>query len=219
MASQEQLRELTGMVLEALRYRRRGGGNDNPALGQAIRHVDAILLPWARAEAAGEFDVENIVADAGLEMFSAFVTFDGTTGGEFFGYTKKIVARGIARMRRLSEAKEQGCLRRAVSLEGNAEAARLAERLASHEPSPDAAAMIRENRERLRRAMRGLSVDQLRVVRLHGSEDRPFEEIGAKFGRSASWAYDVWDAAAAQIRTRLMRPRRVRRRRQTAMAR
>jgi DNA-directed RNA polymerase specialized sigma24 family protein len=116
------------------------------------------------------------------------------------------------------EAKEKGFLRRARSLERDAEAARLAERLASREPWPDIAAIIRENAQRLRRVMRGLTVDQQLVVRLHGIEDRPFHEIGTKLGHTASWAYDVWEAAATEIRTRLMRPRRVKRRPQVALA-
>jgi DNA-directed RNA polymerase specialized sigma24 family protein len=211
MATQEQFRTLSEMVFEALNYRRYRGGNNNPTLGKAILYVNDILLPWARTQAAGEFDVQDIVADAGLKMLRLFPKFRGTTGGEFFDCMTAIVARGVARMRRLMEAKEKGCLRRALSLERDGEAARLAERLASRERLPDVAAVIRENAHRLHKAMRGLSAVQLLVVRLHGIDGCPFQEVGAKFGHTASWAHDIWEAAAAEIRRRLMRPRRGRR--------
>jgi RNA polymerase sigma factor (sigma-70 family) len=205
MVSEEQLRTLAGIVLEASSYQFYHGANDNPALGQAIRYVDQMLLPWAEAQADGDFDVENIVAEAGLEMLRRFPNFRGTTGREFYGCMKVIVVRGIARMRRLMEAKENGCLRRAVSLERSAEAARLAERLASGEPLPEVAAIVHENAQRLHRAMRGLTVDQLRVIRLHGIDGRSLREISAQFGHAPSWAHEVWKAAAAEIRRRLMR--------------
>jgi RNA polymerase sigma factor (sigma-70 family) len=218
MASQEQLRKLTSMVLEALDYRRNHNGGDNGALGRAILYVDSLLLPWARSLAAGEFDVEDMVADAGFGMLAAFPTFRGITGKEFFNFMRTIVERAIARMWRLLEAEEKGCLRRSRSLEGDAETARLVERLASREHLPDIAAMIHENGRRLRRVMRGLTVDQQRVLRMHGIDDCPFQEIAATFGHSASWAHDVWEAAAAEIRSRLMRPSRPRQRRRVAMA-
>jgi RNA polymerase sigma factor (sigma-70 family) len=212
MTSGEQNRKLTGMVLEALRHRRYCAGNDNPALGQAIMYVDAILLSWARTQAADDFDVENIVADVGLKMLGLFATFRGTTGGEFYDCMETIVKRRIARMRRLLEAKEKGCLRRAFSLERDAKAGQLAEGLASCEPSPEVAAEIRENAQRVRLALRGLSVDQLRVVRLHAIDGRSMREIAAKFGHVPSWAQGVWDTAASEMRRRLMRLRRVSRR-------
>ncbi|HEV3342156.1 MAG TPA: hypothetical protein VG125_17445 [Pirellulales bacterium] len=83
MATEEQLRNLTGMVLEALNYQRYGGGNDNPALGRAIQYVDDLLLPWARSQAGDELDVDNMVADAALKMLRVFPAFRGTTGREF----------------------------------------------------------------------------------------------------------------------------------------
>lgn len=116
-------------------------------------------------------------------------------------------------MWRLLEAQQKGCLRRCLSIEANAETTKLAERLASRELLPDIAAMIRENADRLRRVMRGLTVDQIRILRRHGIDDRSFKEIGAEFGHSASWAYGIWEAAAAEVRRRLMRPYRPRRRR------
>ena len=141
-------------------------------------------------------------------MLRRFPDFRGTTGGEFHGCMKAIVERGIARMRRLMEAKEKGCLRRAVSLRRGAEAARIAERLASDEPLPHIAAIMRENAERLRRAMRGLNVDQVRVVRLHGIDGRSLREISATFNHAPSSAQAIWETAAAEIRRRLMRTRR-----------
>ena len=69
-------------------------------------------------------------------------------------------------------------------------ATKLAERLASREQLPDIAVMIRENVHRLRRVMRGLAVDQQRVLRMHGIDDCPFHDIAPSFGHSTSWAHD-----------------------------
>lgn len=78
MASEEQLRTLTDMVREAIRYKSCGGDNKNPGLGQAIRFVYQLLLPWARSQTDGDFDVENIVAEASLKMLRRFSDFRGT---------------------------------------------------------------------------------------------------------------------------------------------
>ena len=64
--------------------------------------------------------------------------------------------------------------------------------------------LIHEHGRRLRRVMRGLTVDEQRVLRMHGIDDCPFHAIAATFGHSTSWADDVWEAAAAEVRTRLI---------------
>ncbi|MGH7135634.1 MAG: hypothetical protein ACREHD_07830 [Pirellulales bacterium] len=120
MASGKHSRDLTNTVLEAIRYRRYGGGNENPALGKALLQVDEILLPWARSELADGFDdqpadVENLVADAGVKAIVEFHKFAGTTGGEFFEWVRSILAQLIAGVKRLREALRNGGLRHVTS--------------------------------------------------------------------------------------------------------
>jgi RNA polymerase sigma factor (sigma-70 family) len=214
MASQEQRRELTAVVLDAIRYRRWNGGNENPALGEAILRVDELLLPWAQRELADggdelSPDAENLVADAGVKAIIHFHTFSGTTGGEFYEWIKAIVAQLIAGMKRLHEALANGGLRRVRSLEREHEAAQLAELLISPEDSPEEAATIRENGQRLRKALRGLNLVEHRIVKLR-LRGRSYREIAATFGHAVSWAHEIWESAAHHLRLALVSRRRTR---------
>jgi DNA-directed RNA polymerase specialized sigma24 family protein len=203
MASQEQFRALTESVLEAVRYQRWCGANDNPALGRAIPCVDRLLLPWARQQIADLFDdsppdAENLVADAGVKAILGFPSFNGITGAEFYRWVEAIVAHTIADLRRLREARRNGGLRRAVSLERSAEAARLTGELVSPAMSAEEAAIIRESALGLHRAVNTLSFVQKRVVKLW-LKGRSLREISAMFGHSPSWANGHWESAKQDL--------------------
>lgn len=210
MASQEQLLKLSDLVLEALKYRQKFGDNQNPSLGRAILYADELLLSWTRRRIESEFDdtppdAENLVADAGVKAILGFGGFRGLTGAEFLQWLESIVAQLIAQQHRLRNARRNGGVRQVRSLEGDAEAAQLAQLLESHELSPDANAAIRENAARVRRVFRALSFDQRRVVRLRMA-GFSLREIATTFEHSPSWVQDTWEAAAHELRRRLMRP-------------
>jgi RNA polymerase sigma factor (sigma-70 family) len=203
MASQQQFRTLTELVLEAVRYQRWSGANDNPALGRAILYVDRLLLPWARRQVDDLFDdsppdAENLVADADVKAILGFRSFDGITGAEFYRWVKAIVAHTIADMRRRREARRKGGLRHAVSLERSAEAGRLAEQLVSPGMSAEEAAIMRESALGLHRAINTLSFIQQRVVKLW-MKGRSLREISAMFGHSPSWANGHWESAKQRL--------------------
>lgn len=212
MASEKQLLALTDTVLEAVRYRRWRGGNENPALGKAILIVDQYLLPWAGRELADGLDdqsadAENLVAEAGYKAIVNFHTFVGTTGGEFYEWVRSILAQLIAGVKRLREALRNGGLRRVNSVERNAEAARLVQLLVSPEHSPEEIGTLHENASRLWRAIRRLNLVEQRVARLY-MDGRSLRDIAVMFGHTTSWARDHWDAAAHDLRTDLLRPSR-----------
>jgi RNA polymerase sigma factor (sigma-70 family) len=205
MASQEQLRTLTPLVMEAQQYRRWHGDNDNPALGKAIVAVDNLLIRELGGEADDDIDVENLVADAGATVFAKFHKFRSTTGAELYGWVRKIVVRAIANLRRRREAQEEGRLRcRPPSAETIAEAVRLIDLVESREPSPVEEAIGREDVRRVRRALRRLTFDELRVTRLV-MQDTQLREIAVSFGHSLGWVQDVWERAAHRLRMALMR--------------
>jgi DNA-directed RNA polymerase specialized sigma24 family protein len=215
MASAEQKRNLTDLVLRAKSHQRWHGGNDNPALGEAILKVEKLLLPWVRSQLDAEHDAENMVAEAGAEMFVSFASFRGVTGAEFYGWMKTILEHAIAKIARLREALEKGGLRRTTSLDRDGRAARLAELLVSPEDSPEQAAIIRENKVNVRRALRTLPCEELRVVRLR-TDDISFREIAGSFQRSLRWVQDTWDSAVQHLRTAIVKSRKRSRARQAA---
>lgn len=96
------------------------------------------------------------MADAGTKVFLSFGKFRGTTGAELYGLMKKIVERSVIKLRRMREALENGTLRRPASLDRDGRAARLAALLVSPCDSPEQAAILRENKMAVRRAMRRL---------------------------------------------------------------
>ena len=207
MASQEACSKLNQFVREAIAHRRWQGTNDNPALGKAVMLVETWLLPWARRELKAEADelvadAENLVADVGCKAIRQFHRFDGTTGGEFFCWMQRIAARAISRLKRRREARNKGLLRRGKSPERAAEDARLIELIQSAEAPPEEVAIMHENTARVQRALRGLSADQGRVVRLR-IDDYSFREIAVLRHRSARWVHEVWESAAHYLRCRL----------------
>ena len=207
MASQDACGKLNQFIREAIAHRRWQGTNDNPALGKAVMLVETWLLPWARRELKAEADqlvadAENLMADVGCKAIRQFHRFHGTTGGEFFRWMQRIAARAISRLKRRREARDRGLLRRGKSLERAAEDARLIELIQSPEAPPEEVAMMHENTARVQRALRGLSADQRRVVRLR-TDDYSFRDIAVVLHRSATSVHEVWEAAAHYLRTRL----------------
>lgn len=207
MASREQLLVLGGFVTEARKYRDEVGDNNNPGLGRAILYADGFLLPWTRGLIASGFggpppDAENVVADADVKAVVGFADFDGTTGGQFYRWQQKIVLQLLAGVRRLSEGRN-GALH-VLSLERNDDAWLLAETLESPETSPEECAVRHENSLRLERAMRGLTLDQQRVVVMRCA-DHSLRQVAVLFDRSPSWVHDTWEAAAHQLRRKLLR--------------
>lgn len=129
-------------------------------------------------------------------MVRGFANFEGTTGKEFYGWFQKIAHCRLADLERAWYARRRHGLDEVTSLERDGKTARLAGLLEDEGPTPEAAALLKELRSEIRRAMKGLTKSQRAVVTgvMNGLK---MSELVAAYGPTAR---ADWRSPATQIR-------------------
>jgi len=228
MPSDLELVRLGELVREAQNWWRDQHSNNGAALGQAILLAKDMLRPWltryveahlgsgaraaggtktARPKNSAALDaVDDILSEVSAQAVSGFPTFEGTTGRKFYDWLHRMAECRVAdRERSRRRRRKRGV--ETSSLDGDANAARLAALLEDDLPSAEAVALLKECKVEVRRARKGLTPPERDVVNAV-MEGLPMSRIVEIYGPSAR---ADWRAAAAHIRRALERgPRRPR---------
>jgi RNA polymerase sigma-70 factor, ECF subfamily len=191
-------------------------GTDEPALGRLLaeartgsaaalaRAIDGcreyLLLvagreldPRVRAKVGSS----DLVQETLFEAQQHFPHFHGTTREDLLRWVRRILLRNIANANRryLASTKRAADRERPLAADpaGPADPARL---------PPDAAAAD-EDRARMLRAIDRLPDDYRQVIQARSFDGLPFEEVGARLGRSAEAARRLWVRALDRLRAEM----------------
>jgi RNA polymerase sigma-70 factor (ECF subfamily) len=150
-------------------------------------------------------DPADLVQEAFLQAHRKFAAFRGTTGDEFLGWLREILASRLAKLVR----RYYGTAGRDVRLERNlAESLTDSSRaldwvLADSGGSPSDGACGRERAVRVVAAVERLPPDYRRVLILRHLDGLTFPEVGERMGRSADAVTQLWARAIRRLRDAL----------------
>jgi DNA-directed RNA polymerase specialized sigma24 family protein len=183
--------------------------NNGEAFGRAIELAEEMLRPWLAAQVHERLGrgggtqtrvspdvIDDLLSEVSAAAVKGFANFEGTTGKEFYRWLQKIASCRLADLERARHARRRRGLDEAASLERDGKAAKLAELLEDEGPTPEAAALLKELKSEIRRAMKDLTKSQRAVVTgvMNGLT---MSELVAAYGPTAR---ADWRTAAAHIR-------------------
>ena len=145
-------------------------------------------------------DPSDLVQETFLEAHRDFPKFAGSSEREVVAWLRRILVRNLADQARRQKAGLRD-YRRQESLEAALErsGARVQQALAVTASSPSAAASRREQAVLLADALAALPPDYREVIILRNLERLPFEEVGARMGRSSGAVRMLWTRALERL--------------------
>ncbi|MFO0869259.1 MAG: sigma-70 family RNA polymerase sigma factor [Pirellulales bacterium] len=186
----------------------RGGSVD--AVGCLSEECRQYLLAIAHAELHSRLRPKlggsDLVQQTLLEAFQDFSRFSGNDEVELLAWLRQILINNLANVERQYFGTAKRDLAREVALEVTQErneAARVADRA---ERSPEGAAMLEEETQRLLMAIDELPPVMAQVIRLHHEQGLTFAEIGARIQRSPEAARKLWVRAVRALQGRIRPP-------------
>lgn len=171
MPSEQQFVELGRLVREARSWFSSHQAANSEALGEAIVLAQTMLRPWAgtfifeRLD-RGVCEVEDLLSQAAEQIIDKFASLVALTGKEFYKLMKRMVEGFVHDLERRRYAFRRQRGGDPLSLERDAQAARLVELLVDEQPTPEALAILGELKNDVRRVTNCLSRDERRAVRM-----------------------------------------------------
>lgn len=171
MPSEQQYVELGRLVREARNWFSSHQAANSEALGEAIVLAQTMLRPRAGTFVIERLDrglceVEDLFSQAAEQIIDKFPSLVALTGKEFYKLMKRMVEGFVHDLERRRYAFRRRRGADPLSLERDAQAARLAELLVDEQPTPEALAILGELKIDVRRVMKCLTCDERRVVRM-----------------------------------------------------
>lgn len=162
MPSEAQYVELGKLVREGMDWFHIHRANNSEALGKAIMLAQTMLAPWAERQVSDRLDkdaweAEDMLHETSARIVARFDSLEATTGKDFLAIMKKIVENLIHDQERLRRAYRRKRGGETLSLDRDAQAARLAELLVDEQPTGETVAMLHELKDDVRRAMKRLT--------------------------------------------------------------
>lgn len=150
----------------------------------------------------GKADPSDLVQDTLLKAHQGFDQFRGLTESELVAWLRQILANNLADLARRYHATEARKADREQSLEQAllASSAALDRLLIADGASPSASAERREMAVVLADAMAELNEDHREVLVLRSLQERDWDEVAARLGRSAGAVRMLWARALKQLR-------------------
>jgi RNA polymerase sigma-70 factor (ECF subfamily) len=153
------------------------------------------------ASLQGKADPSDLVQEALLKAHQNFGQFRGRTETELAGWLRQILANGIADLVRRYRVAGARKVSREQSLDGlGASSAALGRLLARSGPSPSESAERRELGVVLADALAELSADHREVLTLRTLQERDWDEVATRMGRSPGAVRMLWARALKQLR-------------------
>jgi RNA polymerase sigma-70 factor (ECF subfamily) len=179
------------------------------ALGHALEACRFPLLFAARQGLPRKLQVKvapsDLVQQTLLEAHRDFARFHGQTQAELLAWLRQLLRNNLLDVSRQFFQTEKRSLCQEVSLGAGSSSACPADRVAAAQQSPSAQLILREEAQRVERALDRLPEDYRQVVVLRSREELPFAEIGPKMGRSADAARKLWAAAIERLQDEMER--------------
>jgi RNA polymerase sigma-70 factor (ECF subfamily) len=150
----------------------------------------------------GKADPSDLVQETLLKAHQHFEQFRGQTEGELAAWLRQILARNLAdlvRRFRLAGARQVARERSLEEMIANSSAA-LHNLIAAHGNSPSRSAERREMSVVLADALADLSADSREVIVLRSIEERDWDEVAEKMGRSQGAVRLLWARALKRLR-------------------
>ena len=173
-----------------------------PLLEQYRNYLMLMAGTGINASLQGKADASDVVQDTLLKAYERFGQFQGQTEAELMAWLRQILARNLAdlvRRYRISEGRNVG---RERSLEAalDASSAALGSLVAGENSTPSQSAQRRELGVVLADALASLTVDYREVIVLRSIEEREWDEIAQRMGRSPGAVRMLWTRALQQLK-------------------
>ena len=185
-------------VTEMVLMRRAREGDEGALFALFDRHTPALRARvgrWMTAALLRKVSASDVMQEARLVALRRFDEFQGGGEGAFGRWLGKIVelqARAAAGKYARTAKRDLG---REVTRGGRPDT----RQFVGKEPSPSQAAMAKELKDDLRKALAELAPDYRQVVRLLQDEDVTFQEAGARMGRSPEAVRMLYGRALARL--------------------
>lgn len=176
-------------------------GFDEGRLAVLLESFRPYLAAIAQAELpsglAGKVGASDVVQDTIIKGFERYGQFAGTTREEAAGWLRAILRNHIANIVEAYTTQKRDIGREEAGHSGLAD---------PWQSSPSAAALSREEQERLDTALAELADAPRRIILLRHRENLTFAEIGARIGKSEEAARKLWFRAVSKLQQNLSRP-------------
>jgi len=178
------------------------------ALGQLLEACRGYLLLIAQqelnADLRAKVGASDLVQETFLEAQRGFGQFQGDARNELLAWLRRILLNNVANCARHYRATDKRGLDRERPLPSDWELG--LDGLARHAPTPSSQAMAEEQTRVVEQALERLPEDYRRVVLLRYREERSFEEIAQRIGRSANAVRQLWLRAIVRLQQELEGP-------------
>jgi RNA polymerase sigma-70 factor (ECF subfamily) len=192
-----------GIVSSLIEEARQGQPGALARLLESYRNYLRLLAPTGIDDSLrGKANPSDLVQETLAKACERFGQFRGHTEAELATWLRQILARNLAdlvRRYRMARARQ---VARERSLEEllDASSAALGNLIAQHGSSPSRSAQRRELSVVLADALADLSEDHREVIVLRSLEERDWDEVAGRMGRSAGAVRLLWTRALKQLR-------------------
>jgi RNA polymerase sigma-70 factor (ECF subfamily) len=182
------------------------------SLGQLLQlyanYLKLVVLGQMEHNLRARVSPSDVVQETFFEAHRDFPQFRGSTTPEFLAWLRKILVNNLCRVVEQHLLAEKRDVRREVSMERLATAleqstARLEAILPDPGTSPSGNLQRRETEVALADQLALLPADYREVIVLRHLESLPFEDIGARMGRTSGAVRMLWLRAVKALRERL----------------
>jgi RNA polymerase sigma-70 factor, ECF subfamily len=197
-------------TIDNLLSRAKAGSGES--LGQLLQlyanYLKLVVLAQLEQNLRTRVSPSDVIQETFFEAHRDFIQFRGTTTPEFLAWLRKILVNNLCRVVEQHLLAEKRDVRREVSLERLATAleqstARLEAILPDPGASPSGVLQQREREVALADQLAQLPADYREVIVLRHLESLPFEDVGARMGRSSGAVRMLWLRAVKALRDRL----------------
>ncbi|MCA9263193.1 MAG: sigma-70 family RNA polymerase sigma factor [Planctomycetales bacterium] len=177
------------------------------ALGEITRACRPYLLAIANGELGdklrGKMGASDIVQDTLLQACCDIKDFQGRTQHAFLAWLRGILLHEIADAHRLYRDTEKRDINREQSISRNTSKSRDSEAFASPRLTPCSESIAREEAMIVRSALSRMPAHFVDVIRLRNWQQKSWNEVGIRMGRSAEAARKLWSRAIERLREEL----------------
>jgi RNA polymerase sigma-70 factor, ECF subfamily len=197
-------------TIDGLLSRAKAGSGES--LGQLLQlyanYLKLVVLAQLEQNLRARVSPSDVIQETFFEAHRDFIQFRGTTTPEFLAWLRKILVNNLCRVVEQHLLAEKRDVRREVSLERLATAleqstARLEAILPDPGASPSGVLQQREREVALADQLAQLPADYREVIVLRHLESLPFEDVGARMGRSSGAVRMLWLRAVKALRDKL----------------
>jgi RNA polymerase sigma-70 factor (ECF subfamily) len=158
------------------------------------------------AELQAKAGASDLVQESQMEAVAGFAAFRGQTAAELLAWLRKILLHNLQDFTRRFAGAEKRRASREVSLDDHESGQSSAYEVIADQSSPSSNLRRQEQATATEVALAQLPKDYHQVIVWHHRENRSFDDIGRRLGRSAGAVRKLWARAIRQLQERLHVP-------------